>query len=260
MKRKIEAKTNSELVQTLVKLGLSRDEASCYIALTSFGSLTAVHIAEKVHILPNAVYRTLKRLEQKGFAVTLDAYPVSFQAVPPAVAISSVVQEKEKVLESLKITSLQALSFNQTKLPQTNIDMVTGSKQMFAAYIRLAKEVKEEILIISIGEPVSDEIKIANRDAQERGVRIKFIAHQFDETNRDLLKNWIRMGLEVRYISDKGFHLMIFDRKQSILAASNPENTPERISMIISSDGISRALRDYFYATWEKATPITIWS
>ena len=257
MKEKTTAKIALESVQSLVKLGLSRDESACYIALSSSGSLPAQKIADKIHIFPNAVYRVMKKLEQKGFVVTLETYPVSFQSVPPAIAIGSMVQDKEKTLESLKIASIQSLAGHESPISQTKIDLATGSKQMFAAYVRLAKVSKEEILIISIGEQVSDEIKIANRDAQERGAIIKFIVHRFDQRNKALLQSYVRMGLEVRYISDKGFHLMVFDGKQSILAANNPENTAERASMIIHSEGISHALRDYFYATWAKAAPIT---
>lgn len=241
----------------LVKLGLTHDEAACYIALNSHGSLSATAIAQKLHIFPNAVYRVMKKLEENGFVMPLDSYPVIFQAVSPSVAIGGIVKEKEKVLASLHIASVHALTHPQTESPQTKIDMVAGKHAMFETYVGLANHAKEEILVISIGEPVPDSVKLANRDAQERGVKIKFLVHKFDKDNEELLRSWVRMGLDVRYIRDRGFHLMVFDGKRSLLAANNPEQTSERASMVIHSEGISRALRDYFYAVWAKAAPIS---
>lgn len=249
-------KIDQKSVQMLVKLGLSPDESACYIALTSHGSLSAVQLAKKLHVFPNAVYRIMKKLEEKGFVVALDSYPVTFQAVPPSVAIGGMVKEKEKTLTSLHIASVHALTHPETEFPQTKIDMVAGKHAMFDTYAGMANHAKEEILVISIGEPVPDEVKIANRDAQERGVKIKFLVHQYNKDNVELLRSWVQMGLEVRYIRDRGFHLMVFDRKRSLLAANNPEQTSERVSMIIHSEGISRALRDYFYSVWVKAAPI----
>jgi len=101
--------------------------------------------------------------------------------------------------------------------------MVVGKRAMFETYVGLSNHAKEEILVISIGEPVPDEVKIANRDAQERGVKVKFLVHQFNKENAELLRSWVRMGLAVRYSKDKGFHLMVFDGKRSLLAANNPQ-------------------------------------
>jgi sugar-specific transcriptional regulator TrmB len=258
MKKKLRVRTTTDLLHSLVKLGLSRDEAACYERLNALGSGTATSVAKQVHILPNAVYRVMKKLEEKGFVVILNSYPVSFQAVPPSVAIANLVQTQEKCLESAKLAALHELSKKTNDMPQTRIEMSTGNNRMFAEYMRMAKLAIEEIVIISTGEAVSDEIKLVNRDCQERGVVIKFIVHEYNENNRELLNSWQRMGLEVKYIHDRGFHLMVFDGKQSILAANNPRQTSERASMVIHSEGISRALRDYFYSVWAKAAPIAI--
>ena len=170
MKRKFEAKIDQNSVQILVKIGLSRDEAACYITLISHGSQTAALVAENLHIFPNAVYRMMKKLEGKGFVVPLDSYPATFQALPPSVAIGGLVKEKEKMLTSLHIAAVHTLTHPDTDSPQTKLDMVAGKHAMFETYVGMANHAKEEILVISIGEPVPDEVKIANRDAQERGV------------------------------------------------------------------------------------------
>lgn len=255
MKTRTEAKTNGESVQTLVTLGLSRDEARCYALLINNGSLKAGEIASQMDIYPNAVYRIMERLEKKGFIVSLDTHPVTFQSISPHVAIPAYIDMKEKKLEELRHVSLK--SFQEEKsISSTKVDIQTGKKQMFDTYITFAKRAKKEICIISLGEPVPDEIKLANRDAIERGVKLQFISHLYTADNRELLRSWVRVGMEVRHFQGGGFHLQIFDGKTSVLTANNPKNTSERTSMVIYNEGISTVLHDYFSSVWQKAIPI----
>ena len=60
--------------------------------------------------------------------------------------------------------SLQIKTINS----QTKIETLTGWEKMMNKYVNLAQEAKKEILIISIGEPVPDEVKLVNRDVLEK--------------------------------------------------------------------------------------------
>lgn len=242
--------------QNLVKLGLSEHETGVYQILLDEGSLSAKEIAKNVNILPNAVYRLMDSLHNKGFVVPLTTYPKKFQAVPPSVAIEAFSEQQEKRLEELKIQSIRALTSETTKAPQTRIDLIVSRAETFSKFVELAPQAKKEILIISIGEPVPDNVKLAMRDGIERGVKIKLLVHRYNEENRQLLRSWLRMGVEVRHFPDWGFHLVILDGKKSLLMTNNPENTEERTGMLIFSDGLARALRDYYYSVWEKAMKI----
>ena len=82
------------------------------------------------------------------------------------------------------------------------------------------------------------------------------IAHKYDQSNQKLLSSWVKMGWQVRHYPDWGFHLIVIDKKTSLLSINNPKNTEERVSFLIQSSGLSKAFHDYFYSVWEKATPI----
>lgn len=127
---------------------------------------------------------------------------------------------------------------------------------MYNTFVEMVKQAEKEILVISIGEPVPDEVKLAHRDALERGVSQKLLFHKHDKGNEDMLRSWMKMGIEVRYYPDWGFHLIVFDGKRSILVANNPKATEERTGIVIYSEGLSRTLRDYFFTIWGKATLI----
>ena len=248
-------KTGTNLSSSLVKLGLTPDEAKCYLNLLEQGSLAADSLAKSIKILPNAVYRLTKGLKKKGFIVELETHPAKFQAIPPSVAVEAYSKNQAKILEELKTSAINDLSL-KSSTNQTKIDVLTGKNAMFTKGAELINIAKKEVLIISIGEPVPDEIKLANRDAIERNVKIKLLVHKYDKNNQDLLKSWVKMGLEVRHFKDWGYHLSVTDGKIALLATNNPKNTEERTSMVIYNENLANALRNYFYSIWEKALPI----
>ena len=255
MKAQHEAKIDEESVHTLITLGLSRDESRCYVLCLSQGSLSAGEFAKQMDIYANAVYRIMDRLEKKGFVVSLDTHPATFQAIPTDIAISSYINRRQQQLEEIKTRSLQQFARQEHPI-QTKVDIQTGKNQMFETYISLAKKAKKEICMISLGESVSDEIKLVNRDAIERGVKLQFIFHRYTVQNRELLKSYVRMGIETKHFPGGGFHLQIFDGKICVLTANNPKNTEERTSMVIYNEGVASVLREYFASVWEKAARI----
>jgi hypothetical protein len=120
----------------------------------------------------------------------------------------------------------------------------------------MLNKAKKEVLIISIGEQIPEEIVLGNRDAIARGVQVKMICHRYNQENKQLLESWQKMGWQIRHYPDWGFHLVVTDGINSILSVNNPKNTSERTGLEFFSSGLSRALRDYFYSVWKKAKVI----
>lgn len=246
-----------DTVTELVQLGLTEAETRCYQLLVSQGARTAYEVAAKLNIFPNAVYRLMQGLREKGFVVALETRPATFQPIPPTTAVTYFSQFKMKHIEELKLRAIERVSQTGMSNPKTQMNVLTGKNALFTAYVRLAREAMKEILIISIGEPVNDDMKLVNRDCLERGVAIKFIAHRWNACNKQLLLSWVAMGIEVKHIPDWGFHLVVFDGQKSILAVNNPAQTEERLSLLIDNKGLSTAFRTYFLSRWKNAKPIS---
>ncbi|MDO8515190.1 MAG: helix-turn-helix domain-containing protein [bacterium] len=247
------AKIDPDNLTTLIKIGLTPDEAKIYSLLVTNGSLSSEEIAEEIKIFPNAVYRLAKKLLAKKFIVDLSGWPKRYQAIPPKVAIETYVQDKLSELEELKTISVN--QFTGINNP-TQVETLTGKNAMFEKYLELANKAKQEILIFSLGEPVNDEIKLVNRDALERGVTIKLLAQISNKNNHSLLDSWRRMGLEVRHYPAQGFHLVIIDSQITLLTTSNPKNPLERITIVFPNTFFSQSMCNYFNSLWEKSTTI----
>jgi sugar-specific transcriptional regulator TrmB len=240
----------------LVKLGLTKQEARIYQILVEEGPMNAIQLSQKIKILPNAVYRLINKLQEKNFVTTTEKGRRTFKAIPPTIAVKAYSNNKILEIEKLKDQAIENLIKGKTKTTETQVNFINSRQEIFNQSIVMIKQAKKEILIISIGESIPDELILTNRDALNRGVAVKMIAHKYDAGNEQLLKSWIKMGWQVRHYPDWGFHLVIVDGITSILSVNNPKNTEDRIGLQFFSTGLSKALKDYFYFIWEKSIKV----
>lgn len=246
---------NQNIYSQLAKIGLSNQEARAYVAILDKGPLTVKNLSKILNILPNSIYRLLDSLKSKKFIVDYGKHPSIYKAISPSVSIEALSKDKIIQIQTVKENLVCSLT-NPVIKDQTRIEIIYGQSEFFLNYSLWAKHARSEILIISIGEPVSEEIYLANRDAISRRVKIYFLAHKHDKTNDDLLRNWVKIGLEVRHFPISGFHLVTFDRKVSLLAINNPKNTNDRTGLLINNPALSKALSNYFFTVWKKAVKI----
>jgi sugar-specific transcriptional regulator TrmB len=255
MKKKLTDISQRTISQNLAKIGLSKQEAKVYLVLLNNGSLNAKKLAKLLNIIPNSIYRLLIQLQNRKLITVSGKYPSIYKAISPSIALDVFTSNKVIEINSIKDVLIQSLT-QPAKNDQSRIDIIHGQSEFFLNYSQFAGSAKSQILIISIGEEVSEEILLANRDAIAKGIKIWFIAHKHNENNHYLLLNWIKMGLEVKHFPDSGFHLVVFDKKISLLAVNNPDNTNDRTGLLIYNSGLSKALSDYFYSIWEKAEDV----
>lgn len=238
----------------LSDLGLSPDEADMYTLLLSEGSLTARVIGMRLGIIVNSVYRSTKALLELGLIKELDVVPKQFQAVSPRVALEQLADKRIARIEQASHEAIRQLSSKQNKY-RLNMDLMTGRQELFERFVKLAKNSKEETLVISIGELVPDSIWDVTKKSLARGVEQKFIFHKWDKQNIMLIRRWKAMGVDVRHVPNEGYHLNIFDRSAAIISASNAVQSKERTGVVIYNEAIIEVLRTYFYQQWAQAYP-----
>jgi len=242
-------------IDYLKKLGLTKQQATVYLLLLKEGPLSPKTIGEKCVILPNAVYRVLYKLDKYGLIELGSKTPVRYIVTSMDFAISKLVEKRKKKLEASQKYLLQIKNHSDLK-KETDLELSTDIIKFFKESEQLINQSKKEVLIISIGEPSTPELILADKRAIERGVDIKFIVHKNDSDNHQFLLNLEKNGLEIRHLKDWGYHLQIVDGEKCLLSVNNPDNTNERANIKIQSKYLSRAFRDYFYLIWEKSRPI----
>ena len=245
------------LIKQLQKIGLTKQEAQAYLFVLQKGSVTATSCAHGIEAPRTTIYRLLSGLVDKKFIIELKTAPARFQAELPVVAIPRYISFTTKELSRFSKAAISQTESLFHSNRHTRIDLLTGKDEFFKTYCAMAPKANSEICIISIGEPIPDEIKLVNRDALDKGVSIKFIAHKYGKENETLLASYVRMGYEVRHYPDWGYHMALFDNQKGILSVNNPKRTEERTSMVIYSADMIRALKMFFFTVWEKAKVVS---
>lgn len=244
------------LREKLHELGLTKQEAKIYEFLTKAGKATASRIALSLKIPLTAVYRSCHNLNRLGFAGEQKVRPLEFVATAEKLAIPAYIKNREALFEKISRELLLKPFGRSPKTSPTKVKMVFGEKEMFESGIGVFNKARSEILVISIGQELPEELMLSQRRAIERGVKSLMIAHKKDKTNRQVLASFKANGIEVRHFPDWGFHLVVVDDFYAMVAANNPKNTKERVGIEFYNSALARAMRDYFYSVWEKAKPI----
>lgn len=248
--------TNKKLLQKLVNIGLTKQEAVVYLVLLNEGVLNAKEISKRLNILPNVVYRTATNLQKKKLINTLTISPITYQVISPTLGLSLFAKEKTFSIEQNIDQISKFLNKIKKHSKETRIEMIFGKYETYLIGKDMANNTRKEFLVISIGEQIPQDLLLAVNKAHKRGVILRLIVHKYNNENKEILDNFKKNGYEIRYHPDWGFHLTISDNKEALLIVNNPKNPKERVGMQIFSQGLAKALRDYFYSVWKKAEVI----
>lgn len=245
----------------LKELGLTEYETKAFLTLLKFGSLPCRQAALHSGVPPARIYDTLRSLASKGLVSLVQKEPLTFRALELETAISALVDSKKKRLDELKRDSIQELAGIEHTKKARNVEalptIMAGKESRFAHSVELTNNARKEKLIISVSDSIPNSSMKANFAALKRGVKIRLIATKFDDENREVIKNYLRLGIPVRYYPQlKGFNLVTFDKKFSLIIIYDPEKKEETMNILIPSAALARAHAEYFEEIWKKAEPV----
>jgi sugar-specific transcriptional regulator TrmB len=105
---------SQELVEKLLALGFSRNEAKVYACLIKKGQISIPEISDVTRIHRQDVYKILSRLEAKGLILRSIGKPCIFKLVPAEISlkrlISSIEHKEKKRLEIIKKNYVQLIN------------------------------------------------------------------------------------------------------------------------------------------------------
>jgi sugar-specific transcriptional regulator TrmB len=98
------------VLKALLSLGLSQTDAQIYIYLATEGPAKARNIINGLTINERQVYRSLKRLQNKGITITNDERPFLFSAVPFEDVIDLLMEIKKEQAKALQASKEELVS------------------------------------------------------------------------------------------------------------------------------------------------------
>lgn len=171
-------------VQTLADLGLTQREASVFLALAKFGTLTARAITKALKMPRQDTYKVLTELQQVGLIEKQVSNPTKFIALPIRDACAILMNHKrEKTIELQRKLEVLIRNFREIS-PTMAIDdeepnlLLIPEREAFV--IRIKKSIEaaaESIDVISPRNALQGLFYLSDslQKAAERGAKIRFM-------------------------------------------------------------------------------------
>lgn len=240
----------------LKKIGLSDYEIKSYLTLLRYGSLNSNKLAKLSGVPQSKIYEVLYRLSDKKFVSILEVKPKSFKAINPKIAVSSFINLKKQELEELEQTIPQKLeNIKEMKELKTEelITVYRGEKNTHPIVMRKFLIAKKYIKDMFTFEYIPSSMLREIEKCIEKGIKIKMLATKKTSENIKLMKKIRKIGAEIRYYPIQEIRLAICDGIESYQMIVNPKNPMDRVSIVIDSLELTKALEHYFDYIWNKA-------
>ncbi len=243
------------LIEELIELGLSKNEAKVYLALLELGPTTTGPLIKKSKLYRVMVYDTLEHLLQKGLVnYSLQRNRKVFLAESPQ-QITQLLKNKELLAKSV-VDQLQKIQ--ASKPLEKGAFIYEGWKGIKAAQESYFKEMKEgaggEYLMVGASRSLHKKLDAFFNYFHERRSKLKIPAKLlFNENNRqfgNLKKKYA--SVQIRFMPQKIITPSWVSMYKDMVLIGVTEDEP--MAFFIKNKAIAESYRQYFYFMWEQST------
>ena len=206
-------------------------------------TVTAKDIGKKIKILPNAVYREIEKLKGLGLVFEVGKHPVRFKHKEPTESLGFITN---LIKQNLFIGQ-------QVLVEPLNLNFVQNRKELLDFTNKDTKGVKESLSIIVSGHEVPAETILVQKQAVDRGVRVRILIQDLSASGRERVRAWKKMGIEVRYLKYMQARILIFDGKIVYFTSYSESKNHEAVGMRFEYEPYARLMDELFEQKWLQA-------
>lgn len=163
----------STAVKQLKALGLSTYAARTFVALISLGEGTAQDVSEVADVPRTRVYDAADELHDRGLVDVKQSSPQRYWAISAETAGRHFEQEFDHRVTVLT-DALDELASATRSTEQQGVWTVTGRDTVTERVVDLMSAADDEIVYMTVGELLTDEVIECFSTANDRGVSIRF--------------------------------------------------------------------------------------
>ncbi len=256
-----------EKAKTLVKLGLTSNQARAYLALVHLGVATAKEVSKNSQITRQDIYRVMPTIQQIGLIEKIIASPSKFRAIPIKDAVQMLLQLKDK--ENFELHSAGTVLIEQTKQEkpnpapsqETQFKLISGKRLIIETRKKGIERAQTSIDILTtwkrflrldyvFSEPINRVI--------QKGVRIRMIIcsakTQIQENKKTLLKTMQNLSVpnyEIKLISTNNpVVAAVQDKKEVCIFSSATAGLGEAPMLWSDNANLVQLTQNYFDTLW----------
>jgi len=149
-----------KICKSLMKFGLSKNEARVFFYLAKYGEQKAHKISKALSLHRTETYKILKRLEEKNLAYRILDKPIKFAVIPINKALENLVQEEKQRIQQLEEEKQKILEgWDSVLVPIKDpealgefIQVLKGKNQIYIKASEVMENAEDEILIVASNE------------------------------------------------------------------------------------------------------------
>jgi sugar-specific transcriptional regulator TrmB len=254
-----------ERIETLIRLGLTLNQARAYLALVEFGSASAREIAKKAHITRQDIYRVIPTLQETGIIEKTLSNPALYTALSMQQGISILL--KRKIVEQQELqkkTTELLLDFKnysgERASENSDFIIVTGRDA-------IVQRIRNNLLKVQIGLDVviskrrfvaiMPELADLFLKALKRGIKFRVVTEQqeYEQSIQEMLNSLVMQpGFEIRYLSEQPESVVsILDGDQAIVTLSSTAPFNETSALLSGNSCFVALAQSYFKVKWRSA-------
>lgn len=174
----------SVAVEQLGALGLSSYAARTFVALIVLGEGTAQDVSDVSEVPRTRVYDAVKELRERGMVDVQESTPKLFWPISTETAGRHFEQEYHHRVNRL-IEALDAIEPVARSTEQRGVWTVTGRDTVSDRIRAFVDSAADEVVFMTVGELLTDDLLDGLRAASERGVSIR-LAEMSDSAESDI--------------------------------------------------------------------------
>ena len=264
------------LWKKLQSVGLNAYEARSYLVLIGHPRFKALELAARSHVPRQKIYEVLDSLVEKGFAQVVQEKTKLFSAVEPALSLPGYLSRRSQKLQH-ELTEQSRLAaglvedlntaYSEGKEGRGTLDflqIVSDPTQTAALYRRMLTDAKSEYFEFSrppyAVDPFDEKLV---RKAFAAGVKCRLLLEggALDQEHRTRLREYVKIGVEVRTAPAVPLKMALFDNRRGLIALLDPVITKQTwTSLVFDHPGLSEALAGLFEEHWERAEALPFMS
>jgi len=263
-----------ELTLKLKTLGLTQYEVKTLITLVALSSSTAEEIHKQTDIPTPRIYDTIDSLEKKGLVRTISGRPMRFEAINLKKGLDNLLRYREQEyhdqLDKMETASQEIITLLSD--PEYHSKLIIKPDELLEAYSSLeAMQVKTKNIIKTGENEISiftnvfywyNDVKKEIKDALDKGVKVRVIMSIDDSKSKDVAKNLLDLGAQVRSIPEGNVLARgtLVDQEQVVFVIWVSPVKDEKFVYrphFSSNSGIIEIFSNNFEHLWEKGEIVT---
>jgi hypothetical protein len=183
----------------------------------------------------------------------LDTYPVKYKALDAKSAMTWYLRAASKDFRN----EFGTTAHQQLDSSTPSITFIKDRRSLLDMDAQDARSATKTINYIVSGHRVPDSTVLAYRKAATVGVRIRAIIQNNSKTiGAGALESYEEMGAEVRYLSNIGIRLFIFDSKIAYVTSYDDTQSSKAFGIRFTYRPVAEQLDQLFEQRWRQAKPL----